>query len=118
MYRGKAFCEATIYLYSNPTTPKEELDRRIDLISKYQSATIKVTSVNLVSTRFDEQYTENVTLISVLAEVLVTYDPKITHLNDYRVKACTELRKQFPKSGAIMAHSIDTYYPPRIDGFI
>jgi hypothetical protein len=118
LFRGKAFCEASIYLFSKPHGPKDHLLKRIHTILNYQSPTVKVTSVQTLSTGFDENHQEHVTLLSVKAEVLVKYDPQITHLNDYRVRACTILREQLPRAGAIMAHSIDTYNPLRQDGFV
>ncbi|WP_332697110.1 hypothetical protein [Halalkalibacter lacteus] len=117
MYRGKAFCEASIYLYSKPDEQSEELVNRLNILKNVRSNTVKVTDVRIIKTNFDERHNERVTSISVMAEVLVKYDSNITHLNDYRVNACRELRKHLPKSGAIMAHSIDTYSPFRLDGF-
>ncbi|MFC0558481.1 hypothetical protein [Halalkalibacter alkalisediminis] len=117
MFKGKAFCEASIILYSKLHAKEEELTKRIKSISNYQSPTVKVTDVRIVSTGYDEKYMENFTSLSVRADVLVKYDPHITHLNDYRVRACTILREQLPRSGAIMAHSIDTYTPLRDSGF-
>ncbi|TWI59328.1 hypothetical protein [Halalkalibacter nanhaiisediminis] len=118
MYRGKAFCEASIYLYSKPNAPKEELQKRIYNIENYQRTNVKVTAVYILSTGFDKRHNEQFTSLSVMAEVLVKYSHQITHLNDYRVNACRELRKHFPYAGAIMAHSIDTYNPHRLEGFI
>ncbi|WP_227935923.1 hypothetical protein [Alkalihalobacillus deserti] len=117
MFKGKAFCEASIYLYSKLHAKEEEITRRINALSTYQSPTVKVTDVRILSTGFDEKYNENFTSLSVRADVLVKYDPQITHLNDYRVRACTILREQLPRAGAIMAHSIDTYHPLREAGF-
>ncbi|GAE34732.1 hypothetical protein [Halalkalibacter akibai] len=117
MFKGKAFCEASIHLFSKPDVPEQQLQRRIDTISRYKSPTVLVTGIDIVKTAFDESYGETVTSLSVKAEVLVKYDPEITHLNDYRVRACTILREQLPRSGAIMAHSIDTYSPLREEGF-
>ncbi|MFC0470776.1 hypothetical protein ACFFHM_09800 [Halalkalibacter kiskunsagensis] len=118
MYRGKAFCEASIYFYLKADKQDEELCHRLNSLKDVRSNTVKVTDVRIIKTYFDEAHNEQVTSISVMAEVLVKYDSNITHLNDYRVNACRELRKHLPKSGAIMAHSIDTYSPFRLDGFI
>jgi len=117
LFKGKAFCEASVYLYSKLDATDAELTKRINKILNYQSPTVRVTGVRTLSTGFDEKYNENFTSLSVRAEVLVKYDPHITHLNDYRVRACTILREQLPRAGAIMAHSIDTYNPLREVGF-
>jgi arginine deiminase len=117
LFRGKAYCEASIYLYSKPNEQHEELVHRANTLKNVRSNTVKVTDVRIIKTNNNENHNERVTSISVMAEVLVKYDSNITHLNDYRVNACRELRRHFPRSGAIMAHSIDTYSPFRLDGF-
>ncbi|WP_100407333.1 hypothetical protein [Bacillus solitudinis] len=118
MYKGKVDCEARIYIYFKEDEPMKERNKRISTISTVISETVKVTNVKVLATGYDEKNKESYTELTVLAEVLVQYDPHITHLNDYRVKGCRELRKLFPNAGAIMAHSIDTYNTPRLKGFI
>ncbi|MDT8861417.1 hypothetical protein N0O92_14445 [Alkalihalobacillus sp. MEB130] len=118
MYRGKAFCEARMYLHSQEDTLQEEQNQQIKKMKSYLSNTVKVTDIKIHTVTYDPKEEEYVTSLSVMAEVLVKYDPIITHLNDYRVNACREFRKQFPQSGAVMAHSIDTFSPFRPDGFI
>ncbi len=117
LYRGKAYCEANIYLYAPENSCNETLTKRKSVIKNYCSNTVKVTEIRIKESGFDEQTKEHFISLSVMAEVLVKYDPVITHLNDYRVNACREFRKQFPAAGAIMAHYIDTYSPFRLDGF-
>ncbi|ARK30888.1 hypothetical protein [Halalkalibacter krulwichiae] len=116
MFKGKAFCEAHIQLFSKKGDPEDRLLQRVKAISTYMSPTVRVTHVTTLQSKLDE-YGNPMKSLSVRAEVLVKYDPYITHLNDYRVKACTILRDQLPRAGAIMAHSIDTYSPLREHGF-
>ncbi|WP_088102038.1 hypothetical protein [Halalkalibacter urbisdiaboli] len=117
MYKGKVDCEANIYLYSKPGTPRDGVLKRIHRISNYMNNHVKITNVHIRDTGYDENKNEHYTSLSVIAEVLVKYDPTISHLNDYRVKACTEFRKAFPSAGAVMAHSIDTYNAIRLTGY-
>ncbi|KHF40675.1 hypothetical protein [Halalkalibacter okhensis] len=117
MYRGKAYCEANLYIYAPANERYEFLTKRKNIIEKYCSNTIKITDVRIKDSGIDEQTNEPFLSLSVMSEVLVKYDPIITHLNDYRVNACREFRRQFPGAGAIMAHYIDTYSPFRLDGF-
>ncbi|UOE92739.1 hypothetical protein [Alkalihalobacillus sp. LMS39] len=117
MFKGIVYCEASLYVYSSKETHEEEKEKYINFLSNYTRKTIKITSVSVKSSGFDSIHQEQYTRLSVLADVLVPYDPVITHLNDYRVKGCTEFRKHFPHAGAIMAHSIDIYNAYRTEGF-
>ncbi|WP_413374932.1 hypothetical protein [Alkalihalobacillus sp. 1P02AB] len=117
MYKGKAFCEANLYFYKHSRYDKSEINKRIDHLLSYQTNTVQISNVQLIKEEFDEKEKQFYIQLSVHAEVLVPYDQRITHLNDYRINACRDLRKHFPKAGAIMAHSIDTYTPLRWKGF-
>lgn len=117
LYRGKAYCEANIYIYAPANERYDILTERKNILENYCSNTIKITEVRIKESGIDEKTNDPFLSISVMSEVLVKYDPIITHLNDYRVNACREFRRQFPAAGAIMAHYIDTYSPFRLDGF-
>lgn len=116
MYRGKAYCEAVVYLFPKPNESSDDTDSKIEKLLNYKSKTVKITQVINHYTSVNDR-NETYTKLNVLAEVLVQNDPYITHLNDYRVKACTELRQHLPSAGAIMAHSLDTFQPLRTKGF-
>ncbi len=112
-----AYCEASLHIYCKEDDETER-KKQIHPIQSYCSNTVKVTGVTVVQSVYEEESTHYVLTLSVTAEVLVQYDRLITHLNDYRVNACREFRRQFPAAGAVMAHSLDTYSPFRLDGFI
>ncbi|WP_078552361.1 hypothetical protein [Bacillus alkalicellulosilyticus] len=117
MYKGIVYCEANIDLYSNKEDD-EKFSLQINKLSTFISNTVKITKVKVRTTRYDEEHDDYYTSLTVLAEVLVTFDPHISHIDDYRVKGCIEFRKHFPSAGAIMAHSIDAYNGYRVDGFL
>ncbi|KMK75485.1 hypothetical protein [Alkalihalobacillus pseudalcaliphilus] len=117
MFRGKAYCEANLYFYKDNEWVDRDISRKIEHLLSYQTNTIDIVDVRLMVNQYDDKHKQNFIQLAIFAEVLVPYHAHITHLNDYRINACRLLRKAYPKAGAIMAHSIDTYTPLRWKGF-
>ncbi|GAF66019.1 hypothetical protein BTS2_2919 [Bacillus sp. TS-2] len=117
MFKGKAFCEAFIYLYSSQSWTEQEKSKVIEDFLKVHTNTFKMTNVRVLEEYFHEDKQEFSLQLALYSEILVPYDNRISHLNDYRINACRLFRKQFPKVGAVMAHSIDVYTPLRWKGY-
>lgn len=121
MYKCKVYCEADVYLRipfddSTENNPNELIVRTI---YSHSTITTNITSVTRVS--FDRHHLTLACKATILAEALVKYDPYINHINDYKIRGCSTLRRDLSEAGlsvgAVLAPSIETYNSPRVAGF-